>query len=99
MSVHFSKIDRRAIRQLKPGEKISEHGITAKRLADNDVHYTVGFMVDGARIHRVIGLESEGVTRTQCEEFIAGRHTDARAGRLALPKGRKLPLTFAPAAE
>ncbi len=83
---------------MKPGEKISEHGITAERLPDRDIRYSVNIMVDGKRIHRVIGRESEGVTRTQCEEFIAGKQTDARAGRLSLPKGRKLALTFATAA-
>jgi integrase len=56
-------------------------------------------MVDGTRIHRVMGLESDGVTRTQCEEFIEQKRSEARAGRLALPKGRKLALTFAAAAE
>jgi integrase len=55
-------------------------------------------MVDGRRIHRVIGVESEGVTRTQAEEFIERVRTDARAGRLSLPKGRKLALTFGTAA-
>jgi hypothetical protein len=97
MSVSFLKLDRRSIRLLKPGEKMSEHGITAERLADRDVRYSVNIMVDGKRIHRVIGRESEGVTRTQCEEYIAGKQTDARAGRLSLPRGRKLSLTFAEA--
>jgi hypothetical protein len=36
MSVRFSRLDRRAIRQLRPGNKISEHGITAERLGDNE---------------------------------------------------------------
>ena len=32
-------------------------------------------------MHRVIGRDSEGVTRTQCEEFIEQARTDARAMR------------------
>jgi integrase len=56
-------------------------------------------MVDGQRIHRVIGRESEGVTRTQAEEFIEVKRTEAREGRLAPPRGRKLHLTFAAASE
>ena len=56
-------------------------------------------MVDGQRIHRVIGRESDGTTRTQAEEFIAKARQDAKAGRLNLPKGRKLPLSVREAAE
>ena len=55
-------------------------------------------MVDGQRIHRVIGRESDGVTRRQCETFIETARTDARTGRLSLPKGRKTALTFRKAA-
>jgi integrase len=99
MSVRFSALDRRAIRRLQPGEKANERGITAERLAAGDVRYSVNIMVDGKRIHRVVGLQSDGVTRTQCEEFIAAKRTEARAGRLQLPKGRKLALTFAAAAD
>ncbi|MBM3520615.1 MAG: site-specific integrase, partial [Alphaproteobacteria bacterium] len=99
MAIRFSKLDRPAIRRLKVGEKIAEHSIIAERLADGDVRYSVNVMVDGHRIHRVIGRESENVTRTQAEEFIAKARTDARENRLALPKGRKLHLTFNAAAD
>jgi hypothetical protein len=56
-------------------------------------------MIDGQRIHRVIGRESEGVTRTQAEEFIEKARSDAQEGRLSLPRGRKLHLTFGAAAD
>lgn len=56
-------------------------------------------MVDGQRIHRAIGKESEGVTRNQAEDLIAKLRTDARHGRLNLPKGRKIILSFKEAAE
>jgi len=56
-------------------------------------------MVDRRRIHRVIGRESEGVTRQQAEDFIAQARTDARRQRLELPEGRKTPLGFKEAAE
>jgi integrase len=55
-------------------------------------------MVDGQRIHRVIGRESDGTTRTQAEEFIEKARQGAKAGRLNLPKGRKLAWSFAEAA-
>jgi integrase len=99
MALRFSILDRPSIRRLKVGEKITEHGITAERLAAGDLSYSVNVMVDGARIHRVIGRESEGVTRTQCEEFIERSKSEARAGRLSLPRGRKLAITFGAAAD
>ena len=51
-------------------------------------------MVDGQRIHRVIGMESAGVTREQCERAIETFRTKAREGRLDLPTGRKNHPTF-----
>ena len=94
MSLRFSRLTRPNVRRLKPGEKITEHGITAERLRDGDLRYSVNVMVDGQRIHRVVGKDSEGVTRTQVEEFIAKARSDAKERRLNLPKGRKTALTF-----
>lgn len=99
MPVRFVRLDRASIRRLKPGQKLTEHGITAERLSNGDIRYTVNVMVDGLRIHRVVGKESEGVTRSQCEDFIEAKRTEAREGRLSLPKGRKTYLTFKRAAE
>jgi integrase len=99
MALRFSRLDRPAIRKLRVDEKITEHGITAERFRDGDVRYSINIMVDGERIHRVIGRESDGTTRTQAEEFIEKARTDARAGRLSLPKGRKTHLTFSKAAD
>ncbi|MGH8532321.1 MAG: hypothetical protein ACREV1_06190 [Gammaproteobacteria bacterium] len=56
-------------------------------------------MVDGIRVHRVIGKESEGVTREQAEDFIEQVRTEARQARLKLPKGRKVVLGFGQAAQ
>lgn len=86
-------------RNLKPREKIEEHGIVFERLKNGDGRYIVNIMVDGQRIHRVVGKESEGVTRLQAEELIAQFRTDARNGRLSLPAGRKLSITFAEASK
>ena len=47
MALKFSRLDRPSIRRLKPGEKITEHGITAERLRDGDLRYSVNVMVDG----------------------------------------------------
>lgn len=99
MSIKFTKITRANQRNMKAGDKLDEHGITFERLANGDGRYKINIMVDGQRIHRVVGKESEGVTRLQAEELIATYRTDARHGRLNLPKGRKLQFTFAEAAK
>ena len=98
MSKSFTKLTRAAMRKLSAGGKLNEHGITFERQANNDGTFTVNVMIDGQRIHRVIGRESDGTTRTQAEEFIDKARQDAKAGRLNLPKGRKLALTFSEAA-
>ena len=95
----FNRLTRPDIRQLEAGDQITEHGITAERVADGSIRYSVNVMVDGERIHRVIGRQSEGVTRTQAEEFIAQARAKAREGRLNLPSGRKITLTFERAAD
>jgi integrase len=99
MALKFARLTRPNIRALKPGEKITEHGITAERLADGDLKYNVNIMVDRQRVHRVIGRDSEGVTRKQAEKFIEKARTEAREGRLGLPVGRKTPLGFSTAAD
>ena len=99
MAKTFSKLTRPIIRKTKPGIQITEHGITFDRLSDGDGRYTVYIMVDGQRVHRVIGKESDGVTRKQAEDFIEKVRTEAREGRLNLPKGRKLTLGFREASQ
>ena len=98
MATTFNKLTRPALRKLDPGAKISEHGIMFERLASGDGLFTVNVMVDGQRIHRTIGKESDGTTRTQAEEFIAKARQDSRSGRLNLPTGRKTALGFSRAA-
>ncbi len=98
MSQRFDQLNRRAVRRLKRGDKITERGITAECMQNGDIRYSVNVMVDGQRVHRVIGRQSDGTTRSQCEEFIAKVRSDAKADRLNLPKGRKTKLTFATAA-
>ncbi|MDP1536741.1 MAG: hypothetical protein Q8L95_06115, partial [Burkholderiales bacterium] len=99
MAKTYSKLTRPTMRKLAAGDKLNEHGITFERQANGDGVFTVNFMVDGQRIHRVIGRESDGTTRTQAEEFIDKARQDAKAGRLNLPKGRKLALAFREAAD
>src|ERR1022692_1446485 len=98
MALKFTRLTRAAIRALKNGA-ITEHGITFERPLHGDGTYSVNVMVDGQRIHRVIGKESEHTTRTQAEDFIAKVRNDAKYDRLVLPKGRKVALCFRDAAK
>lgn len=85
--------------RLQPGQQLASGGIHFERLANGDGRYAVNIMVDRVRIHRIVGLESEGVTLTQAEQFIEQLRTEARASRLNLPKGRKVALGFSRAAD
>ena len=75
-----------------------EHGIAFQRIANGDGVFSVNVMVDGQRIHRVVGRESDGTTRTHADEFIQKIRRDAREDRLSLPKRRKTVLGFTEAA-
>ena len=60
----FSKLGRPAMRKLDIGDELTEHGVAFERPAIGDGLFTVNIIVGGQRIHRVIGRESEGTTRT-----------------------------------
>ncbi len=98
MARKFTKLMRLEMRKLGPGQKIVEGGIEFERLPDGDGRFLINIMVDRQRVHRVIGKESEGVTRERCEEAIEKLRTEAREGRLNLPKGRKVAIGFEEAA-
>ncbi|CAJ4869691.1 tyrosine-type recombinase/integrase [Burkholderia pseudomallei] len=93
-----AKLSRPKMRKLAPGEKITERGITFERLRNGDGLFSVNVMIDGQRIHRIVGRESDGTTRTQAEDFIGKLRNDAKHDRLSLPKGRKVALSFRDAA-
>lgn len=99
MSLRFAKLTQTEIKRLPAGAKIHEHGIVYKKLANGDGRWRAKVMVDGQMIDRVVGRESEGATRKQVEDYPAQVRTDARHERLALPKGRKVGITFEKAAE
>lgn len=97
--MRFVKLTRPSVKALEPGNSVTECGITAAKRANGDVRYSINIMVDGERIHRVVGRESEGVTREQAERLIEKLRTHARESRLALPRARKLHRTFDEAAD
>src|SRR6266851_3230011 len=90
----MTRLDRVAIRKLQPGQKISQDGIVVECDEANAIRFSVNVMIDGRRVHRR-GLGS----LTEAREFIEQAKTDARHGRLNLPNGRKLALTFGEAAD
>ena len=57
-SILTRALTRAQIRKLKSGEKLAEHGIATERLSDGDLRFSINIMVDGTRIHRVVGRES-----------------------------------------
>jgi hypothetical protein len=69
MAKKFSKLTRAVMNTLTSGQKLVEHGIEYERLANGDGRFSINIMVDAKRIHRVIGVESDGVTRRQAEEY------------------------------
>lgn len=99
MALKFARLTRPAIRNLAPGQKLAEHGIVAECTKSGDIRYSVNVMVDGQRVHRVVGRASDGVTREQAERYIEKVRTDARQERLDLPQGRKLHRSVKEAAE
>jgi len=99
MSQKFIKITRPNIRKLQPGQRLAEHGIEVDCLKNWDIRFSINIMVNGERVHRRMGTESQGVTLTEAQELLEKLKTDARHGRLNLPKGRKLHLTFQEAAD
>jgi hypothetical protein len=94
MTTTFLRLTRAALRSMKPGERVTEHGITFERLANGDGLFSVNVMVDRRRIHRSIGRVSDGTTRSTAVEFIAKVRHESREGRLNLPKRRKVALTL-----
>lgn len=90
----FEILTRSNQRNLKANEKLQENGIIFTRKSNGDGLYSVCIMSDGQRVHRIVGLESQGTTREQALDFINKIKIEAKEQRLNLPKGRKTIPTF-----
>lgn len=99
MAKKYEKLTRENMRKLSAGDYLTESGIVYKKLSNSDATFSVNLMVDGQRIRRSIGRESEGVTLAKVEIYIEQKKTEARENRLNLPKGRKNFLRFQEAAD
>lgn len=95
----YEILTRENMRKLKQGEYLIENCIVYKKLKDNNGVFSVNIRVDGQRIRRTVGKDSEGVTIKLVEQVIEKFKTEAREKRLKLPKGRKNPLRFKEAVE
>lgn len=96
----FAKLTRAGMRGLKPGQSLSEHGITYTRTSGGDGRWSVNVMVNRRRYHQVIGLESEGYTRTQAEDVVATLKASKRTAAHGVQGSRANPSqTIAQAAD
>lgn len=94
----FERLQRATLRKLQPGQSISEHGITYTRL-DGDGRWSVNVMVARTRHHVVVGLESEGYTRTQAEDLVSTLRAKKAEKRHGIATKRGRALTVASAAD
>jgi hypothetical protein len=86
-------LTRSALRRLKPGQSRMSGGIKYERLV-NDGRWSVNVMISRVRRHQVVGLESEGYTRTQAEELLASLKASKRERMhgIAIPQRRLITL-------
>lgn len=88
-----SKLSRGNVRKLKPGQTASEHGVVYERL-DGDGRWWVNIQVDRVRHHIVVGLESQGFTKTQAEDLIATLRAKKHERRHGIASTRKETLNY-----
>ncbi len=99
MAIKYSKLTKSNCAKLEIGKMIVENGIVYEKTKNNDGRFSINICVDGKRIHRVVGYESDGTTRTQVENIISQIKNDAKNDRLNLPKNRKTHLKFVEASQ
>ncbi|WP_181922051.1 tyrosine-type recombinase/integrase [Xanthomonas campestris] len=88
------------MRGLKAGQSLSEHGITYTRTSSGDGRWSVNVMVNRRRHHQVVGLESEGYTRTQAEDVVASLRAAKRSAAHGVAGSRQgRPQSIAQAAD
>ncbi|MBB5676405.1 tyrosine-type recombinase/integrase [Xanthomonas arboricola] len=96
----FAKLTRTGMRGLKAGQSLSEHGITYTRTGSGDGRWSVNVMVNRRRHHQVVGLESEGYTRTQAEDLVSSLKAAKRSAAHGVAGSRQgRPQSISQAAE
>ncbi len=99
MTIKYEKLTKSNCTKLEQGKMIVENGIVYEKVKNNDGRFSINICINGTRIHRVVGYESDGTTRTQVEDVIAQLKSDAKNDRLNLPKNRKTHLKFVEASQ
>ena len=94
MAIKYEKLTKSNCTKLEHGKMIVENGIVYEKTKKGDGRFSINICVNGKRIHRIVGFESDGTTRTQVEDFIAQLKSDAKNNRLNLPQKRKTHLKF-----
>ncbi|WP_271079163.1 tyrosine-type recombinase/integrase [Aurantiacibacter sp. MUD61] len=82
-------------RNLAPGQRLTEYGITVEKLVDGDEKWSLAFIYLRKRVKRVLGLKSENWNATRALEVRDQIRADIRDGLDTLPRGRQTPLRFA----
>jgi integrase len=98
MARKFVKLTKQRIGQLRPGERLTEHGIECERLPDMDGVFRVNVMVGGRRVHRTLGRTSDGLTVQKAWDWMSELRVNAAQERLGLSKGRRTHMMFNEAA-
>ena len=93
-----NKFARSDLRRLSPGQTRSERGIVYERL-DGDGRWWVNIMVNGRRYHHVVGLESQGFTKTQAQDVIDGIRAQKHSRKHGVQASRRSAVTIASATQ
>lgn len=99
MAIKYEILTRENMRKLQAGNYLIENCVVYKKTNNNDGIFSICARVDGQRIRRTVGKESEGVTLKLVEQVLEKLKTEAREDRLNLPKGRKLHMRLDEASE
>lgn len=91
----FAKLTKTNMRKLQPGYSIVENGIVYEKLLDGDGKFRIEMRIDGQRVKRVVGKESEGITKEAVIDIIFHFRMESRTNKLNLPANRKTHATLA----
>jgi len=98
MARKFVKLTKQGLTRLQSGQTLTEHGIEYERLPNGDAVFRANIMVDGQRVHRVLGRASDGMTPQQALAWTSELQIKAAQDRLGIAKGRKTEMAFEEAA-
>lgn len=95
----YTILSSKNLKKLQPGMVLRENGIIAERRANGDIRWQVNIMVEGKRVSRTVGYESDGTGISDCEALVAKLTMDARHGRLGIEKVQLVARPFSKVAD